>query len=249
MQSLLIAISLCENSHLRLTTTTNDDDDIMSDPVEVVCGRSECTNAAGTLFCGACKAVPYCSKECQKLHWKVHKQECKKKATTATPASTSTATFFGPAAALAFNPPPKEVPLQSNLGVPCYTQLEFEAMLVPPVIFPPCVKCGKANSNLWCPLCTRDNLPLECYCGKSCFDEDFDNHCTRLHQPNAMWAAAKEKVASMQAQREGSDTRMRVFDMIERMKPHPRDRLSEMQKMAQMGKSWVQGAVQKQQES
>ena len=30
-----------------------------------------------TLKCTACKAVYYCSKGCQKKHWKKHKFECK----------------------------------------------------------------------------------------------------------------------------------------------------------------------------
>jgi radical SAM protein with 4Fe4S-binding SPASM domain len=28
--------------------------------------------------CSACKKVYYCSAECQKAHWKVHKADCKK---------------------------------------------------------------------------------------------------------------------------------------------------------------------------
>ncbi|KAM6494778.1 protein of unknown function (DUF4470) domain containing protein [Amanita muscaria] len=31
----------------------------------------------GTMACSACKLVSYCSKECQKAHWKQHKQDCK----------------------------------------------------------------------------------------------------------------------------------------------------------------------------
>jgi hypothetical protein len=28
-------------------------------------------------FCGACKSVRYCSRDCQKVHWKKHKKDCK----------------------------------------------------------------------------------------------------------------------------------------------------------------------------
>lgn len=31
------------------------------------------------LLCGGCKLVYYCGKEHQKLHWKTHKLDCKKK--------------------------------------------------------------------------------------------------------------------------------------------------------------------------
>ncbi|KAF9239784.1 hypothetical protein BU15DRAFT_46298 [Melanogaster broomeanus] len=30
----------------------------------------------GKLACSACKLVSYCSKECQKIHWKIHKRDC-----------------------------------------------------------------------------------------------------------------------------------------------------------------------------
>jgi hypothetical protein len=30
-------------------------------------------------YCGRCKEARYCSKECQKIHWKQHKLECKEK--------------------------------------------------------------------------------------------------------------------------------------------------------------------------
>ena len=32
----------------------------------------------GDLRCAKCKQVHYCSKACQKAHWKTHKKECKK---------------------------------------------------------------------------------------------------------------------------------------------------------------------------
>lgn len=35
-----------------------------------VCGKGE------SMRCSACKSVLYCSKKCQKAHWKIHKQTC-----------------------------------------------------------------------------------------------------------------------------------------------------------------------------
>lgn len=36
-----------------------------------------CLNAVGTLRCSSCKAVYYCSKQCQRVHWQLHKHACK----------------------------------------------------------------------------------------------------------------------------------------------------------------------------
>lgn len=35
-------------------------------------------------ICLQCKAVHYCSNECQKSHWKTHRKKCKKKTETLT---------------------------------------------------------------------------------------------------------------------------------------------------------------------
>ena len=40
------------------------------------CGRRPCGNL-GILKCSACKVIWYCGKECQRLHWKEHKTNCK----------------------------------------------------------------------------------------------------------------------------------------------------------------------------
>ncbi|KAF6752084.1 hypothetical protein DFP72DRAFT_906060 [Ephemerocybe angulata] len=37
----------------------------------IVCGKP------GTMACANCKLVSYCSKDCQRAHWKIHKQDCK----------------------------------------------------------------------------------------------------------------------------------------------------------------------------
>ena len=37
----------------------------------------QCGNVADTQACSRCKSVTYCSRECQKKHWKLHKPDCK----------------------------------------------------------------------------------------------------------------------------------------------------------------------------
>ena len=44
---------------------------------QILCHATGCCNL-GTLKCGKCKIVRYCSKECQKVHWSTHKLTCKK---------------------------------------------------------------------------------------------------------------------------------------------------------------------------
>ena len=41
----------------------------------VNCANTECSNI-GLLTCTLCYTTKYCSKECQKVHWKIHKTEC-----------------------------------------------------------------------------------------------------------------------------------------------------------------------------
>jgi len=59
-----------------------DDMDVSSDEEEVTtedplgCFGVACGNA-GQHVCGSCKQAKYCSAECQKAHWKVHKEHCK----------------------------------------------------------------------------------------------------------------------------------------------------------------------------
>ena len=43
--------------------------------METTCSLPSCSQPA-TLRCGACKISHYCSKECQKSHWKTHKAIC-----------------------------------------------------------------------------------------------------------------------------------------------------------------------------
>ncbi|GBE88075.1 hypothetical protein SCP_1203040 [Sparassis crispa] len=39
--------------------------------------KNRCCPNEGILTCGGCRLVSYCSKECQKTHWHIHKQDCK----------------------------------------------------------------------------------------------------------------------------------------------------------------------------
>ena len=39
---------------------------------------SRCDEMGAKLLCTKCKCAIYCNKECQKLHWKEHKQVCRK---------------------------------------------------------------------------------------------------------------------------------------------------------------------------
>lgn len=42
------------------------------------CGNKQCTNTEECIQkCGRCKRVYYCSVDCQKAHWKTHKETCK----------------------------------------------------------------------------------------------------------------------------------------------------------------------------
>jgi hypothetical protein len=43
-----------------------------------VCQRSEQVGGGRLLVCNGCHAVVYCSKKCQKSHWKAHKKMCQR---------------------------------------------------------------------------------------------------------------------------------------------------------------------------
>lgn len=47
------------------------------------CGGGPAAGQERLLKCGRCKGVRYCGPECQKAHWPVHKQECKRLAAQA----------------------------------------------------------------------------------------------------------------------------------------------------------------------
>lgn len=43
-----------------------------------------CAEVNATKKCAKCKAVQYCDRECQRIHWFVHKKECNREASTNT---------------------------------------------------------------------------------------------------------------------------------------------------------------------
>ena len=48
----------------------------MASLLNTLCRNPTCNNP-GALTCARCKMVKYCSKICQKKHWKIHKMKCK----------------------------------------------------------------------------------------------------------------------------------------------------------------------------
>jgi hypothetical protein len=40
-----------------------------------LCGNI--TDSAKNMQCGACQKVYYCSQDCKRKHWKLHKEKCK----------------------------------------------------------------------------------------------------------------------------------------------------------------------------
>ena len=47
------------------------------------CARCQKPPVQKHLLCGRCKRVTYCSKDCQTVHWPIHKQQCKRPASVA----------------------------------------------------------------------------------------------------------------------------------------------------------------------
>lgn len=45
-------------------------------PKLLVCYNCHAQKDSGLLKCSKCKIASYCNKECQKAHWKEHKEEC-----------------------------------------------------------------------------------------------------------------------------------------------------------------------------
>ncbi|KAL6308530.1 hypothetical protein BKA93DRAFT_762976 [Sparassis latifolia] len=41
--------------------------------------KHRCCPNEGRMACGGCRLVSYCSKDCQKIHWRIHKRDCKSK--------------------------------------------------------------------------------------------------------------------------------------------------------------------------
>ena len=74
-------------AHARVYTHTHTHTHTLTSNLHIgmsACGRcnsttrtdSGCCDGAALLLCGRCKTISYCSKQCQCLHWKVHKTTC-----------------------------------------------------------------------------------------------------------------------------------------------------------------------------
>ena len=72
----VISLLLCDPEHYFTQVVQpglSEQLDVESNEECGACGSS----AKATKFCSKCKSVKYCSKECQRAHWKVHKKVCK----------------------------------------------------------------------------------------------------------------------------------------------------------------------------
>lgn len=66
---------------VRMNTVENDDGSYTV--LTTSCGRAGCqVSDVRMARCSRCKTTPYCTKECQRADWKVHKQRCKSLAET-----------------------------------------------------------------------------------------------------------------------------------------------------------------------
>ena len=48
----------------------------ITDGYEITCGAAGCVKTKKLQICAQCKTLKYCSRECQRAHWKVHKAVC-----------------------------------------------------------------------------------------------------------------------------------------------------------------------------
>lgn len=131
------------------------------------------------------------------------------------------------------------ISLESNLGVPCWTDDELRAM--PRDSWPPCTHCGKPDSSLFCPKCVEWKLPKEIYCSRECLEAQYANHVERLHKPEGEWVTAK-KYVNEKTTGEQHDVVMRLLDSFQELYAHPRDRNDARNRGGQMGREWVQQA-------
>jgi hypothetical protein len=97
----------------------------LAEPFVKRCANPECQKADGDLSrCSACRSVVYCSRECQKKHWKRHKLRC-----TEAQASLKR--------------------LNDIVGAPCFGCSETDKVVkqCPQCLELLCSKCGKAHGS------------------------------------------------------------------------------------------------------
>jgi hypothetical protein len=82
-------ISYIDIENFHLTNTTIERQDIIMENYDFICKCKECitisidkcfvcNNINNLLSCSKCKNIYYCGKDCQRLHWSIHKNTCNK---------------------------------------------------------------------------------------------------------------------------------------------------------------------------
>lgn len=124
---------------------------------------AHCRSKSTSRVCKNCSAVFYCSKSCQKSHWKKHKTSCKArsgKAKIKETLSVEQCTILGLVSPEENNGlDPNDIHAhESNRGIGKSTN-----------VF--CCRCKSKRSTLTCPDCNSVT-----YCSVACLDEDKDDH-------------------------------------------------------------------------
>ena len=133
------------------------------------------------------------------------------------------------------------IPLESNMGVQCWTVEELPQTGTGERIgWPDCHVCGAPNSSKLCSMCIEWGLPLEVSCSQECCTSDWNGHVARMHEPHAEWTTGKRIVFQRAAENGYPMDYGRLLAHIEETHPHPRDRNEARQRMAGDGRQMAQ---------